>query len=174
MWARRPSSQEAKIRMTDSRVENYGRIEFSRNEIIFTAAASDRGWHLRLDEVRVFGEYTNQNGPFADDWFLVFLRADDEYWFEAPVHAEGAEQLLELLRAQLNIDTVECKLAHSTDFESRVMWPRELAEQPLFQFTGRQRDGLLRNIFGTQRVDQAIAPAVVEYLKANPNVTSDE
>lgn len=154
-------------------MEESGRIELVNDEIVYTPVEGG-GWRLRLDEVRVFGEYTNQDGPGLDDWFFAFLRAADEYWFEAPVYADGRDQLMNELCDRFGIDTIECKLAHSTDFDSRVMWPRVLAEQPLFQFTERRRDGLLRNIFGTQRVDQVIAPAVVKYLEEHSNATSGD
>jgi hypothetical protein len=109
-----------------------GRIWLADGKIQY--ASSGYGtWVVPLAEIHVIGEYTNQNGPFLDDYFFAFVRSADEMWFEASFYAEGRDGFLKDLSVALG-RTCECSLCASTDFISRIWWPESLAGQPLFEF----------------------------------------
>jgi hypothetical protein len=91
-------------------------------------------WTLPASEVFLFGEYTTDQGPVIDDWFMVFVPAGKREWYEASVYAEGADQFRSQLAAQLNVDTLYGELASHTDYASRIIWPSQLAGRPLFKF----------------------------------------
>lgn len=89
-------------------------------------------WQLPVDSLRLAGEYTNQNGPFFDDYFLVFA-SDAKGWFEASFHADGRDIFLRELGERLE-SKLKLGLHNSADFNSRILWPRDLAGKPLFEF----------------------------------------
>jgi hypothetical protein len=101
-------------------------------------------WSLELPAIDAIGEVSNQSGPWGDDWFICFVTDRGGLWYEAPVEAEGSGALLTWLSAKVG-ETLEWRLANSTDFRSRVMWPTALRDQPLFEFVEpTPRSGLQR------------------------------
>jgi hypothetical protein len=90
------------------------------------------GFVLPLSEIRIIGECTNQNGPFADDYFLCFV-TQPSGWYEASFYASGCEEFLSALGARLGVP-LQFTLMASTDFASRILWPATLAGRPLFDY----------------------------------------
>ncbi len=111
---------------------------------------------LPMADVAVIGEYTTQDGPFFDDWFLVFVRRDGE-WFEASMYGEGPEEVRDGLSKSLRAE-IHLGLAASTDFASRVLWPPGLLGQPLFEFVKPSGSRFL------ERMRLVILPAVRRQL----------
>ena len=86
-------------------------------------------WELPIAELRVVGEYTTPNGPYIDDYFFVFLSTD--HWYEALFYCQRGLELLPELSEELK-DELACGLQNSTNWKSRVIWPPEIKEEPLF------------------------------------------
>jgi hypothetical protein len=107
------------------------------NSVIACTSQHYSSFSLPLAEVAVIGEFTTDNGPVIDDWFLVFVRRDGSEWFEASMYAGGIESLREQLSAALGSSIIG-SLAASTDFASRIIWPVALAGRPLFTFSPSQ------------------------------------
>ena len=108
-------------------------------------------WELSISEITAIGEYTNQDGPFADDYFLAFLAVGKPGWFEASFYGDGRDDILKKLSNLLACD-LSCGLAHSTTFASRFIWPDQRKGEELFDF---QPAGWLRNrqILRTDAID---------------------
>ena len=110
---------------------------------------------MRIDDLRLLGESTNQNGPFEDDYFLCFA-SDDSGWMEASFYSDGRgnflKELSEILDSNLSLD-----LMHSTDFASRILWPEALRGEPMFSFTDAPAETFLGRIFGSFRNTQTFA-----------------
>ena len=117
-------------------------------------------WEIVIANIAVIGEYTNQNGPYAVDYFLVFMERGHTQWYEASFYAHGRDEALKSLAIQLGAE-LECQLSHSTDFRSRVMWPSALAGREMFQWTSRS--------FG-HRVTQRIHPQIAEFMTPNTSL----
>jgi len=113
-------------------------------------------WKLPVSDVSVIGEYTNEDGPFADDYFLVFVTGDDSGWFEGSFYGDRRDELLQELSALLGSE-IALELSHSTTFTSRILWPETMRGKALFDF---QPQGLFKN-----RQTLAIA---------HPNTTNSE
>ena len=80
----------------------------------------------------ILGEYTNNDGPFLDDYFLVFVtRAGQSY--RASFYCEGRDEFVEAFGTNFGASIVFA-LVGSTDFASSVLWPSELAGKPLYEF----------------------------------------
>ena len=118
---------------------------------------------VRVENVAVIGEFTTDNGPVVDDWFVVFVLRGGAEWFEASVYSEGHEACREQLSAILGAP-LRHGLAASTDFASRIMWPAQVAGLPLFEFTTVSSSAFLR------RLKLAVLPEVRRVL--SPEVLS--
>lgn len=82
--------------------------------------------------VKVIGEYTNQNGPFADDYFICFV-TDSPGWTEVSFYAEGRGRLLAGIEAYFGAEIL-LGLCGSTDFNSRILWPPRLVGRDFLEF----------------------------------------
>jgi hypothetical protein len=90
-------------------------------------------WELPVSEVSVIGEYTNEDGPFADDYFLVFLSRNESGWFEGSFYGEGRDEIVQELSSRLG-SAISLELSHSTTFTSRILWPEQMTGEALFDF----------------------------------------
>ena len=121
-----------------------GIVRFDGTLITYTSQHYG-SFSIPLSEVALIGEFTTDNGPFIDDWFLVLVPRSGGEWFETSIYAEGIESFLEQLSAALG-STIIGSLAASTDFASRIIWPMALAGRPLFTFSPVTDSGFLRRI----------------------------
>ena len=100
---------------------------------------------LPVSEVAVIGEWTNQDGPGLDDWFLVAVPRGGGGWFEASMYARRADDVRTQFSAAVG-ESLQVGLAYSTDFASRIIWPPAFAERPLFTFRRVTGSGFLRRL----------------------------
>ena len=132
----------------------------------YSCDGQDR-WSLRVDAIRLIGEHTTDHGPFADDYFLVFVAGAPPERYSAPMYAQTTliTELSVYLGAQL-----ELGLANRTDFASRVAWPEKmqdkalLTHEPIRRGTGpvnRVRDWLM------PLVAEDFTDEVLDYLGVN-------
>ena len=91
-----------------------------------------RGWELSLSQIKVIGEYTNSDGPHLDDYFFVFVLPDGS-WHFASYYANGAQSFCLELSSNLGC-SLKFGLSKSTSLKSRVMWPKALEGNDLFNF----------------------------------------
>ncbi|OWP63640.1 hypothetical protein CDA63_07555 [Hymenobacter amundsenii] len=89
-------------------------------------------WTLDIDKIKFVGEYTTSAGPLADDWFFVFADTIDQWW-QAPTLAVDHEKFWKQLGEKLNCELVPGLFA-STNFATRVIYPKILDGQELFVF----------------------------------------
>jgi hypothetical protein len=98
-------------------------------------ASPDYGnWQISINEIIAFGEYTTDNGPYIDDWFMVFVTKDFN-WMEASNYCAGADDVRTALAQRWSVESLNGVLWSHTDFASRVIWPTDLADQHLFVFS---------------------------------------
>jgi hypothetical protein len=122
------------------------------------------GFTLRLSDIRIIGECTNQDGPFADDYFLCFVTAPN-LWYEASFYAAGRDEFLAALGERLGVP-LQLALQASTDFASRILWPADLAGQPRFDYRPERPTGTwswLRSKL-SPRVHRTLSPKALTLL----------
>ena len=139
---------------------NSGAIQLDGTRITYTSPVYG-SFSIPLSEVAVIGEFTTDNGPFIDDWFLVFVLRDGSDWFEASMFAEGIEPLRQQLSETLGASFGGDSLVFSTDFASRIVWPPALVGRPLFAFSPDKGSG----VFG--RIRLAIFPQIAHHLSSD-------
>jgi len=87
-------------------------------------------WQIAVSNLACLAEYTTANGPFVDDYFLVFS-GKDGFHREASFYSTGRDEMLETLSESLGC-ALRLVLANSTAFRSRIIWPLNLEGYPLF------------------------------------------
>jgi hypothetical protein len=122
-------------------------------------------WHIKSGSIVLVAEYTTNEGPFGDDWFLVFAVANKTPWiFTCSVYSEGAEKALEFLQARFGVTP---KLINSTEWKSAVLWPKTLAGAPVIEFSQQQPHNWrerLRTWYDGPLKEPHLSVAVGEYL----------
>ena len=120
-------------------------------------------WSLPVGSLVLIGEHTTDRGPWFPDYSYVFIGGLPPRDYEAPMYANP--EILRDLGSVLGATLVP-GLADRTDFASRVIWPPQLAEQPLLQYCRRPRGGIWGLV--ADRVAPLIAsswsPSVRAYL----------
>ncbi|GDX10432.1 hypothetical protein LBMAG57_22040 [Verrucomicrobiota bacterium] len=128
-----------------------GHLEVGNDAIIYTMPNGEV-WQIAIADLRIIGEFTNTDGPGADDYFFVFLTREQS--FEASFYASGRDSFLGGLSARLGHE-LRTGLCHSTSLASRVLWPSHLEGHPLFDLVPVKPT----SFFG--RLKQRISPRVV-------------
>lgn len=121
-------------------------------------------WTMRVGDLRLLGEYTNQDGPHADDYFLCFA-TDSSGWNEASFYSEGRDEFLASLGTILGED-LSLELGHSTDFSSRILWPEARRGEPMFAFTDVPPKSIIGRVFGSLRNRQTFTDQALSVLQS--------
>ncbi len=89
-------------------------------------------WRVPISQVRVLGEY--RSGQDDRGTLLAIVFDDSGAWLQAPRNAIGADQLLQNLFERWGTAPHERAVAAA----GRVLWPQELADEPLFDVATKQ------------------------------------
>jgi hypothetical protein len=100
-------------------------------EALWCDGGPDGSWRLPVSDIAVVGEYTNANGPWIDDYYLVFVHRD-RTCFEASFYASGRDRALDDLGVALGGADLSPGLCNSAEWKTRVLWPSQLADSPLW------------------------------------------
>ncbi|MFK7788634.1 MAG: hypothetical protein AB8C95_03945 [Phycisphaeraceae bacterium] len=119
--------------------KHSGSITLNADGLIVCRSPVFGDYDLALGQVRLIGEFTTDNGPLIDDYFLC-LAIDHDGWYEISNYAQGIENFKEQLQQQLGTEFAP-KLVCSTKFASNVLWPSNLAGEPMFKFEAKPRTG---------------------------------
>ena len=141
-----------------------GALSISCSTLVY--ASPDYGsWQIPISEIIAFGEYTTDNGPHIDDWFMVFVTKDLN-WVEASNYCSGCDIVRDQLAKYWNAESLYGSLAFSTDFSSRAIWPAKIAGKPLFTFTERHQSTWDKvKSFGIGIIDKDFTPEVRQLFK---------
>jgi hypothetical protein len=135
------------------------------------------GWTISIRDIVLIAEYTTNQGPRFDDYYLEFVTREQNelYYSYVTMFASGIDDALAKLEACLR-NKLDLKLASSTDFNSRVVWPAQIAGSPFFRYERVVPDGfwkqLRSRVSGTQ-IASHIADPIRDYLAAQITVSPD-
>ena len=138
--------------------EDSGQIDLDGDVIRYTSTTYSE-WTIRVDDICIIGEATNQSGPFADDYFLCFATGLG-MWYEASFYAVGRDTFLTALGARLG-DMLHLSLCSSTDFASRILWPVEFADKPMFKYEDVPPKTVVGCLLGSMQNEQTYSDHVI-------------
>jgi hypothetical protein len=125
-------------------------------------------WSIQLTELRLLGEWTTDNGPHCEDYFIGFISGRPPLWNEAPVAANP--RIMEQLEKEIG-QPLYLGLAASTTFKSRVVWPPALQGHDLFKYSPAPRPRGLLNRFKDvilPLIHSELTQEVLEYFNDTP------
>lgn len=157
-------SRDILSRMGSSSQKDAARLRLE-GEVIVYESRVHMSWRIEVRDLKLLGECTDQNGPFTDDYWLIFVTSP-HMWLGASFYSEGRDELLGALSEHLNLE-LELKLMASVDFASRILWPAQLAGTPLFQYSpGQPSKGVLQKMrqWVLPSVFQTYTPEVLAFL----------
>jgi len=104
-------------------------------------------WKAAVTDIVMMAEFTTDEGPYLDDYFLVFVTIENskKYFATASFYADGSDEIIRQLAEQWTVD-IELRLFNSTDWKSRVIWPPALAGKEYFEFREIQPNSLLAKL----------------------------
>jgi hypothetical protein len=108
--------------------ERSGKLDCDGRQISYHF--EERSWSVAISDIRLIAEFTTELGPWADDYFLVFLTAPENGWHEASFYAEGRDEMLDRLGKTLGVE-LELGLCNSAVFKTRIIWPLHLVDEAL-------------------------------------------
>jgi len=112
-----------------------GKVYISKN-IITWVLSNNNQITIDLNNVKVIGEYTTDDGPFFDDWFLSFVYSDGT-WENISIYADNIESVRDYLSKTFGLDT-SYYLANSTNWNSHILYPKDYLGHKLFEMTSPQ------------------------------------
>jgi hypothetical protein len=137
-----------------------GRLRIDDKDIVYSIGQEER-WRIPAIRICVMGEYTTAAGPYEDDFFLVFV-IEGGKWYEASFYVKERDAFLSDLSKFFN-ESINPGLCHSTDWNSRVVWPKELEGTDLFALNSR--GGLFNRVKKPSRDNLKLSPAVLKIAK---------
>ena len=114
------------------KISNH-RIFITDNETIRISIGSEFQL-LKISDIKVIGEMTKSDGPYTDDWFLIFI-IDKETWYQISMYAENMQEVLKELSQLLNAEVIGT-LFYSTSWKTNVIYPKEFQGKDLFLSEG--------------------------------------
>jgi hypothetical protein len=104
-------------------------------------------WTLAMKDIVLMAEYTTNEGPFVDDYFLVFVTVENEklYFASASFYSDGRDEVIQQL-ARNWATNIELGLVRKTDWNSRVVWPSEMVGREYFEFKEVPPQGLIEKL----------------------------
>lgn len=143
------AKQKAIIRPMDKNIH----IAVTDRHIVWSTGA-EQLQKLDLDRVRVIAEYTTPYGPKQDDWFVKLIVSATES-YELSMYDSQSETVQEEMRTHFGLSLIT-SLYGSTDWASQVMYPAEVAGQPLWRISKARQTGVLgwlkAYFFGSQLI----------------------
>lgn len=136
--------------------EYSGVLECSDATLSYRSGVGD--WTILISEIRLIAEYTNSDGPWIDDYFLVFLTAPEGGRHEASFYAKGREAALGTLEKRIGA-RLECGLCGSTDYRTRILWPTDLKDQVLMNVIPRKKQSLWQRLTDSGARDIVLSAA---------------
>lgn len=133
-------------------------------------------WFLPIDSIVLIAEYTTDEGPYVDDYFLVFVTLEHAtlYFSTCSFYATGRDEVLATLQERL-ASPVQLELTASAEWKSRVVWPDKMAGKDYFVFNAVPSqtftEKIKKRLLG-ETYEYSISNEVQEYLKVRLRAAS--
>ena len=134
-------------------------------------------WRTTISSILLIAEYTTNEGPYVDDYFVEFWSLEDGSVLRARAsfYAAGVDDTFARIAAELKAD-LTFDLIGSTEWASRIMWPLGLAGHPYFDFRevkpANLRERTAQRLFGSAQ-EYVLTGEVQAFLKRYKHAGDD-
>ena|ERR1700722_2043331 len=128
-----------------SKQNSSGCLRFENSDIVYSSEEKEL-WRLPLAKLRAIGEYTTSEGPYLDDYFIVFV-SDKADFCTASFYADGRIPFLLTLSEKIG-DKINLGLSNSANWKTRGVWPKAIEGQ---EFLHRIPEPKAKNLKGKLR-----------------------
>jgi len=103
-------------------------------ETVQATLSGSRLWSFPIAALVLIGEYTTNQGPYVDDYFVEFVTVESgkPFFWKVSFYAEGVEQSFVVLEKKLG-EQLLLELYASTEWKSRVVWPPAESGKPFLR-----------------------------------------
>lgn len=133
-------------------------------------------WHFRgekiaevdLNAVKLLGEFTMADGPWVDDWFLLFFISETEA-VQISMYAVGVSDELRDAFERVTGYRFQETLFWSTHFRNQGLWPPSIKDIPFWreQMAGPEHGWeAIGMLFGARKVQLQLNDAALAVLNA--------
>src|SRR5882724_8377909 len=110
--------------MISPKSESAVRLETVGSELRCVDKTGTLHWTVPIEDIILVAEYTSDEGPFTDDYYLVICTIEGEgaVFSTCTFYAVDRDLVLRSLSDRLG-SQLELGLCGSTEWASRVLWP---------------------------------------------------
>jgi hypothetical protein len=114
-------------------LEHPAKLEIT-GETVWATLNGSPLWSFPRGSLILIGEYTTNEGPYVDDYFVEFVTIENGKATLSKIsfYAEGMDEAFSVLQKALG-QPLLLELYASTDWNSRVVWPPGLADRPFLR-----------------------------------------
>ena len=130
--------------------QSLTKVTIESRQIVLTIAG-EATCHIAIDDLKLVGEYTTADGPFVDDWFIVFITSE-KVWNQISEYTPGMSAVLQELGTYLEANMVGW-LASSTSWKTNIIWPIQVEGQEMWDVISDKPVTMmarLKQLFGMQ------------------------
>jgi hypothetical protein len=115
--------------------DQRGSLKLEGDNLMSRNKGGDINWRTPLAALVLAAEYTTNEGPWIDDYFLDFWSNEGGKLLRhsTTFYVDGLDETMQALSQRLGAQ-FQLELCNSTQWTSRVIWPPELTDQPYFAF----------------------------------------
>ncbi len=122
-------------------------LDIAQSALEYRNSQHELVWQMPVDNIVLMAEYTTNEGPWLDDYLLVFVAADGDRLnlATASFYADGRDEIVSKLAERWKVK-IELSLFNSTEWTSRIVWPPAMVGEQYFDFSEVQPKRLLERL----------------------------
>lgn len=143
-----------------------GRVELRGNKLLWLYRGEIIA-EVELDRVKLIGELTTNEGPYRDDWFIVFHQSED-FNVAVSTYAVGMHGLIDNDFKNDRGWNLETTLSWSTNWRNRIMWPDDLKDKEFWEERILPPDDAIegiRMLFGNRKIQFVLTEDALKVLR---------
>ena len=149
--------------MATSQGQAATRVFLADKHVVFIQGHKE-AIRIPIRDIKLIGEYTTAEGPFVDDWFIVFMTAAKD-WKQISEYTPGMLEVLQELGSHLESEIMG-SLFGSTSWRTNIIWPPQVAKQEMWDVLTERPSTLFEKLkkamgFANQRLVLSEAAASV-------------
>lgn len=125
-------ARRAKTRSESGTPEGLREVRIENDELI-CEFPDEPVTRINLREVKLIGEYREEGG-FIGKWFLVLFKSEDDGMVVSLLHDDSQNVVYDL--AKYFNSTMQLKLRSAARWKSRVIWPLQVVDSPIWENAG--------------------------------------